>query len=243
MFKTPYKLSFFCKNCLGLLNRITKKIIFAGIYLFTLTLVIISGYYAVLNKFELTPIFLVVDEYLKLIFTSWPAAIIIIGIFLMISQRDAIDEYIRKRFKSAGWVDSYAYPQQNQDEVVETNSLEEVGSATTGSESEKFKELYLFERGYNSIFGSQIKLLEWLYILGSKGLSFEEINSYFNTVKQKSWVGLVDQWSTDKYLQFLITSNFIEVSSGEDSYYRITDFGKKFIDYLNSAKYNKDKVL
>lgn len=50
----------------------------------------------------LIKILIVFDEYLKLILTSWPAVILILAIFVLLRHKGAIDEFIKKRLKSAG---------------------------------------------------------------------------------------------------------------------------------------------
>lgn len=43
-----------------------------------------------------------IDEYLKIVLSSWPACILIIACLLLLLQKDAIDEFIRKRLTSIG---------------------------------------------------------------------------------------------------------------------------------------------
>ena len=57
----------------------------------------------------LIKILIVFDEYLRLILTSWPAVVLILVVFVLLRHKEAIDEFIKKRLKSAGphGVDSF----------------------------------------------------------------------------------------------------------------------------------------
>lgn len=70
---------------------------YAGSFLFLL-----FGFFKLFTFFKLLPLLHVVDEYLKIVLTAWPAVILILVSFLLIKQHGAIDEFIRKRITSVG---------------------------------------------------------------------------------------------------------------------------------------------
>lgn len=44
-----------------------------------------------------------IDAYLRLVLASWPAAILLLGLFLLVRHRDAIDHFIRNRMTGVGF--------------------------------------------------------------------------------------------------------------------------------------------
>lgn len=98
----------------------------------------------------------------------------------------------------------------------------------------------LFERIYNIIFGSQIKLLESLIINGSAGILYEDIAAYYQGVKAK-WPNL-NSYPLENYLGYLMNSGLIILfSEGIQKKYKVTPLGIDFIEYINKLNYIKEK--
>ncbi|MEK7611230.1 MAG: hypothetical protein AAB486_02510 [Patescibacteria group bacterium] len=99
-------------------------------------------------------------------------------------------------------------------------------------------QVYLgFERIYNFIFGSQIRLLEFL----------NRVTHLTNTGQNGFFQGLQNQYPIHKnynigdYLSFLFNSGLI--ANDEEGNIMITNTGKAFLSYIEILKYSKIKPL
>ncbi len=75
----------------------------------------------------------VLDQYAPLILNSWPTAILVIGLTLLITQRSSIDEFIRKRMTKAGpggVEGGILNPQESQAELDAASKGETAGAIT-----------------------------------------------------------------------------------------------------------------
>lgn len=88
-----------------------------------------------------------------------------------------------------------------------------------------------FERVLNRIFGSQIRLLEWIRGAGLRA-DLDAVNAYFVGVQQAA-PALV-AWNVDQYVQFLLHN---ELLRRENDQYIITDKGQAFLGYLQTNGY------
>jgi len=74
-------------------KKIKKKKLIIGL-VFVIILVIFVGTFPMSLNFLINSLF-IVDIYLKIILTSWPAAILLLGIFLFFRHRKSIDNLIK----------------------------------------------------------------------------------------------------------------------------------------------------
>lgn len=95
-----------------------------------------------------------------------------------------------------------------------------------------------FERTYQDIFGSQIKLLKQLNNKIRSGFTKEEIDGYFHNLK--TIYGEFKDWETDNYIQFLLESGLILT---KDDGYGITIRGVEFLLWLIKNSRDEDKFL
>lgn len=134
MFLNTHNFSLFCKNCLSLLGRITKKIILTIWYLLLLTLVVTGVYNIFINKFNLKPLLFIFDEYIKLILVSWPAVVLLIVFLFIYIFNNEISSFINNIWKIK-W-GNFEASQREKDQTLETE--------TTLSESSDFENLNSF---------------------------------------------------------------------------------------------------
>lgn len=93
---------------------------------------------------------------------------------------------------------------------------------------------YMFERVYNSIFGTQIELLEHLAGKGDKGDSYKNLFSFYQTFT-KQLDPTPPTITYDAYLDFLKNMILIEKSSQTDGHiFQITELGVEFLSYLKT---------
>jgi len=91
-----------------------------------------------------------------------------------------------------------------------------------------------FLLAYSHIFGSQIRALEKL---NTGQISRDEAQAMFSDLQKSDPV--LEDWSLDGYLQFLIHWKFIEY---EKTVYRITTTGQHFLLFLTSSQLSKDRL-
>ena len=97
------------------------------------------------------------------------------------------------------------------------------------------------ERTYIAIYGSQIKLLEKLRIIGIQGIRYENIAADYEKIKQ-FW-SYLRSYSLTNYLKFLEDSKLIEPNNlNNNLFYKITPTGIDFLQYIEALNYPKDKA-
>lgn len=125
----------------------------------------------------------------------------------------------------------------------EVEELKEIKAAASGvlQESNELYVKYQWERATNLIFGTQIKLLEYLISKGEEGASFVELSKYY--FEHQTLANFTES-SIDKYFNFLKYFLFIEDSAinSPSQNLRITPMGIRYMDYL-LANYPNIKSL
>ena len=100
----------------------------------------------------------------------------------------------------------------------------------------------LFERIYQTIFGSQIRLLEELRLKGTVGACYEDTSAYYEQIRMQ-WPTL-NSYALESYLNYLVNSGLIELFlEGGRRKYRITGLGINFLEYIKKLNYPKNKTL
>lgn len=102
-----------------------------------------------------------------------------------------------------------------------------------------------FENIYNTIFGSQLRLLERLvlYKINNAGGVFHlYFESYFNGIKHKMPT-VLSGWTVDIFVKFLLDTNLIEITNKDIPVYEISQKGIDFLKYLDNRGYDRDKLL
>jgi len=99
-----------------------------------------------------------------------------------------------------------------------------------------------FERIYNVIFGSQIKLLEYLAVVKQEYQAGPLQKFYYHDLYVKSGGGL--DYTFEKYMGYLKSRGLITFDSlGENGLVKIDKKGSEFIAYLDKGKHSKNKPL
>jgi len=95
-----------------------------------------------------------------------------------------------------------------------------------------------FEKIYNTLFGSQITLLETLN--GNRiGITYPIASQFFERVKSR-YPSELGSWNIDSYLSYLIISNLI---IQQDDKVCITTLGVDFLMWLTKSGYPKTKIF
>jgi len=95
-----------------------------------------------------------------------------------------------------------------------------------------FQFLYWFEKAYSLIFGSQISLLRKLSIT-QDGMELDAISAYISEVRE-TFSDALDNWSDQKYLEYLFETKLIEE---KDNRLSITTLGSDFLRLLDESNY------
>lgn len=96
-----------------------------------------------------------------------------------------------------------------------------------------------FDKIYYSIFGSQIKLLEFLLVKPKGEANLQEVIPFFENTKKSYPEAFSGKFFSD-YIEFLISWELVGNVGDE---YSITANGKAFIAYITAMKFNKNKAL
>ena len=100
----------------------------------------------------------------------------------------------------------------------------------------------IFERGYQSIYGSQIKLLDILRLRGQEGLSYEDLAAFYQQTRL-TWPTL-NSYSLNSYLGYLLNIGLAEkIFTDSKTYIKITPMGIDFLEYIEQLNYLKEKAF
>jgi len=102
-----------------------------------------------------------------------------------------------------------------------------VADSSTKTEP-NYPELYLFERAYNFIYGTQIDLLSFVANSAEGKINFENARNFYQEFLKRSGNQNV---SIDQYIGFLVSNKFLERLDAGKSL-RMTELGKKFLAYV-----------
>ena len=168
---------------------------------------------------------------------GWPVIILII--FLIF--KDAISNFLRRLVKAEAMgasVVASTPPKQQKEvkKVLPAKSESEIEQYIKDRPSfviEQYKILmngFIFERAFNNIYGTQIKLLEHLSNKGETGENYINLMSFYNEYLKR--LGVPSYQMTD-YLNYLKESRFIKYEGKDDELnVKITSYGIDFLSYI-----------
>lgn len=205
----------------------------------------------------------VVDTYIRIIFISWPAVVLILGVLILFKHKEALDNLLNRIIKGPGGTEfsppeqSQLSPEKLQNEVKEKEEInreaeskpDESKVSVLQAENTKLREdlvkeskKRLFERIYTLIFGSQIKIL--LEMIKKDGTIF--VTDAFKFFRE----GIggnpeLKDYDFVKYLYFLKNVGLIQSVDllENSSTITITENGKEFLTYLALEKLDMNKPL
>lgn len=96
-----------------------------------------------------------------------------------------------------------------------------------------------FEKIYHNIFGSQIKLLEFLSVQPEGSAPVQSITPFFDSAKYNHPEVFLNYQFSD-YMVFLLTWGLVKNTNGEWS---ITSHGRAFIAYISALQLNKNRAF
>ena len=232
-------------------EKIIKFLKIIGIILIVITgFIILYTAFLFLIKYLNLSIATLILDYIKVL--VWPSIIFTL-IFVFKSNLSSLLDRIAE-FSLPGGVSGKISPQNQQQDVTQEdpiNQNEDFNTLLAEKESAIITaqitmeelcqklgsaELELdLERVYNVIFATQIDLL--LKMANFSNVEFEYVNDHFIKAQQSS-SGVLNNWTTVQYIQFLITNNLIEYPVGT-TVLQITLKGRVFLNYLSVRNYKK----
>jgi len=126
---------------------------------------------------------------------------------------------------------------QNQLSELSSNDIERIDVLIKNLAQQQI--INAFERIYHNIFGSQIRLLEFLSVQENGQSDTSKIVSFFDTAKENAPDTFENTQFSD-YINFLSSWDLV---SNIDSKWSITKKGRAFIKYITAMQLNKNKLL
>jgi hypothetical protein len=96
-----------------------------------------------------------------------------------------------------------------------------------------------FEKVYYNIFGSQIRLLEFLSIQTEGKARIKKILPFFENTKEIN-PDTFESWQFSDYMNFLLAWDLVK---NDLDVWSITKYGRAFIAYITAIEYTKNKIL
>ena len=186
---------------------------------------------------EITKMFL---EFLK-VFISWPVTTLILVIYFLRSFRESLSDFFQRVEEGEGYGIKLkaTTPSDQRREVKDAPSfsdLDDVEKYVSQNpkavilEYRKLLNGFRWERAFNLIYGTQLRLMEYLEQKGSLGEKYVNLLPFYNEFVKRSKLSAT-QYAD--YLGFLRDSQFIEISGTEnDLVVKITPYGIDFLSYI-----------
>jgi len=179
-------------------------------------------------------------EFLK-VFTSWPVAMSVLVIYFLCTFRESLSDFFRRFEEGEGYGIKVKArtPSDQRREVKDAPSfsdLDDVEKYVFQNPKEvvlEYRKLlngFRWERAFNLIYGTQIRLMEFLEQKGSIGEKYVNLLPFYNEFVKRSKLSAT-QYAD--YLGFLRDSQFLEISGPEnDLVVKITPYGVDFLSYV-----------
>ena len=175
------------------------------------------------------------------VLVSWPVITLILGIYFLHNFKESVNDFFRRfvEGEAYGVKVKAATPSDQRKEVkdaqqftnlndVERHIVENPKAVIV--EYQKLLNGFRWERAFNLIYGTQLKLLEYLEQKGSAGDKYVNLLPFYNEFVRRSKLSAT-QYAD--YLGFLRDSQFIELSGPDnDLVVKITPYGVDFFSYL-----------
>jgi len=182
----------------------------------------------------------IILQYLQVIL-GWPVVALILGVIFLKWFKEPISDFFRRvvRGEAYGVRIEASSPSEQRKDIKETPQLQtqdQIEKYIKDNPKEVIKEYvrllngYWFERTFNIIYGTQMDLLEYLSIKGTKGENYINLVGFYNEFVKRS--GLSSTQMAD-YLGFLKDMRFIEFVEEDKAWnVKITAYGVDFLSYI-----------
>lgn len=184
----------------------------------------------------------IILQYLQ-VFLGWPVIILILGIIFFKWFKEPISDFFRRLVKGEAYgvrveASSPLEQQKEAKQIPQLQSQDEIERYIQEHPKEIIEEYikllrgYWFERVFNLIFGTQIRLLEYLSKKGSSGEKYINLVGFYDEYVKRSGVAIAQ---TGDYFRFLEDMKLIEyVGEGSELTVRINPFGVDFLSYIKT---------
>jgi len=184
----------------------------------------------------------IILQYLQ-VFLGWPVIILILGIIFFKWFKEPISDFFRRLVKGEAYgvrveASSPLEQQKEAKQIPQLQSQDEIERYIQEHPKEIIEEYikllkgYWFERVFNLIFGTQIRLLEYLSKKGTSGEKYINLVGFYDEYVKRSGVAIAQ---IGDYFRFLEAMKLIEyVSEGSELSVKITPFGVDFLSYIKT---------
>jgi len=184
----------------------------------------------------------IVLSYLQVLL-NWPfLGACIIFIFILIFK-ERIDDFLgRLVIGKVGAVSLEASP-ANQEKSINEKKIEKLnGKAPKSKEDEpaislkeylRIYNLYVFEKGFTNIYGTQIDFLEYLTSKADEGEKLVNLYRFYVNFTKKA---IYSKQKFNEYYKLLENRKFIQIITSKDNekIVKITSYGLDFLSYIKS---------
>lgn len=164
---------------------------------------------------------IIVDSYLRLVLSSWPAVILILGLFLLIKFRAAIDYFIRNKLESIG------------PDGIKGGSGQQKGESMNPPSSQGIQQPEENEKEVFSLLSSFLVLntkegLKWF-----DGQTKPVTTDFFVDNFNLPFTDKIPDFAREKLVIFGILIQFKLIETKASSLFMISERGKKFLKFIN----------
>jgi len=185
----------------------------------------------------------IILRYLQVLL-NWPfLGACIISIFMILFKK-RIDDFLGRLVRGKVGTFSFEASPKNQEKSINIVKAQEPNkkllktkedeAIISYTEYSRIYKLYIFERAFNVIFGTQISLLKYLNSIAGKGEKLSNLIIYYNEYLKKRINTKSSPYS--EYIGFLEAYGFIQITPTKeyDSIVKITQRGVEFFNYIKS---------
>lgn len=188
----------------------------------------------------------IILNYLKVILNSWPLLILITFIVYKKQISSMLSRVYKGRFYGVSFEATSTIQRKKFDNVEKFENLKNQQEAIKYCRENpkeavnyytKIYKAFVFEKAFNVVFGTQIRLLE--YLEQREGISVEksQLNIFYKEYLNRT-NPLYKRSTQQEYFAFLYYFKFIEdINKNSHNYTQISNLGKEFLIYIRCTNF------
>jgi hypothetical protein len=179
-------------------------------------------------------------EYLKVLL-NWPVVILCISLLLIYKFRQPFSSFLSRLIKAEAYgakVEASVPERQQAHVPKEIGSRSEIEQHISKNPGEfidryfKLFEAFVFEKIFNTIYGTQVSLLESLSLKKDEGEKYNNLTEFYQEFLRR---GGTTSYHLRDYLNFLTSYKLIDFhGEGSETTVKITPSGNNFLSYIKA---------
>ena len=186
-------------------------------------------------------VFSTLDTYLKLILSSWPAVVLILGIIVLHRHKDSLDDFF-KNIKSLGpkGLETHSPGGVQEEGEDEVQKLRKTIDEKEGALKIEAKNRW-FERVYGFLYGGQLTILKRL--TQRSMIPYSEATEIYNEVVKR--YPQLASYNVHEYIAFLKEkAGLIDYHHIDNTdFLTLTSLGKEFMEFVQSENLSLVKTF